>query len=225
MRLRLCTITGADETVAPGSLASLSEAYPHAEWAVLYSPDREGTLRYPGAAWRETFALLVAPRARTAIHLCGEAVRQFEECGLDDIIAPFERIQLNFSARRYKGNVQRLAERAARTRQTVIVQAHPGNGDVYKIFAQFGPVEVLHDCSGGRGIAAEGWLPPFEVPTGYAGGLHPDMLQAQLRDINAAAGDAVVWCDMESSVRHREDESFSLIAAEKALEVSGAFLM
>ena len=222
MMLRFCTVTGADDAVAPEDLLTLSLLYPHVEWAILFSPKLEGTSRYPTAIWRERFTSVLKGRANTAIHLCGAAVREFEEGGLDELIAPFGRLQLNFNAKRYKGDVTRLAQRAAQAEPTTIVQLHGGNGEVYRQFAEFGHVEVLYDASGGRGIAAESWAAPLEVPTGYAGGLRPENLGAQLEAISLVAGTSTIWCDIETGVR-TVDDRFLLEAARQALAISAPY--
>jgi hypothetical protein len=221
MFLRYCSITGADDAIEPGHLAELSEPFPHAEWAILYSPKLEGTPRYPTREWRRAFIARMGHH-NTAIHLCGDAVRQFAEGELDELVAPFGRMQLNFSAARYKGDIAKLAAHAAEVTPVTIVQMHGGNGDVYKEFARFGHIEVLYDASGGRGAEPAAWLPPLEVPTGYAGGLRPDNIAGQLQAISLVAGDTAVWCDMETGVRNAEDR-FLVDSARKVLELTAPY--
>ena len=103
MSLELVSLTGADDCVAPESLAALSEQYPFAEWAILFFPEKEGTPRNPSGVWREKFLALKLPY--TAAHLCGTQV--FREL-LDPVMAQsliadlsrYRRIQLNINARR-----------------------------------------------------------------------------------------------------------------------------
>ncbi len=106
MPLTLVSLTGADDKVAPAALAALSARYAKAvppEWAILYCPEKEGSARYPSAAWREAFLALGLPL--TAAHLCGPQV--FREI-LDPATAPariadlsrYGRVQLNINARR-----------------------------------------------------------------------------------------------------------------------------
>ena len=219
MRLRFCTITGADDSLDPAHLLTLSLLYPHAEWAILYAPGLEGTPRFPTRAWLDAFLATIKGRGNIAIHLCGKAVGQLENGELDEMLAPFDRMQINFSARRYRGDIEKLAQSAARVKAVTIVQMHDGNGDVYRRFGEFGHVEVLYDTSGGRGLETTDWQPPLDVPTGYAGGLRPETLIAQLLAISAAAGNSKVWCDMETGVRDAQDK-FLLESARRALSLT-----
>jgi phosphoribosylanthranilate isomerase len=75
---------------------------------------------------------------------------------------------------------------------------------------------ALLDRSGGRGILDGDWPGPPSAPCGYAGGLTPDNVAAQLDRIAAVAGDAKVWIDAESGLRDERDR-FDLRKAERFL--------
>lgn len=223
MHLRCCTITGADDAVDPEHLVALSLLYPHVEWAILFAPGLGGTPRFPSRAWLDSFLSGIKGRGNIAIHLCGKAVRQLENGELDEIVSPFNRMQINFSARRYRGDIEKLAQSAARVKPATIVQLHEGNGDVYRRFSDFGHIEVLYDASGGRGLVTDEWHPPLGVPTGYAGGLRPETLVHQLQAISKVAGDNKVWCDLESGVRDAQDR-FLLESARRALSLTESYV-
>jgi len=61
---------------------------------------------------------------------------------------------------------------------------------------------VLHDASMGTGVAIGAVDAPTPgVKCGYAGGLGPSNIEAQLLKIAAVTGETAVWVDMESSLR------------------------
>ena len=65
-------------------------------------------------------------------------------------------------------------------------------------------LSFLFDESKGRGTLAANWPGVAEaagVPFGYAGGLGPENVAAQLARMALAAHGAPVWVDMESSLR------------------------
>ena len=49
------TITGPDDKTDIDTLLQLSQYYPFVEWAILYSPTRQGSERYPSEEWRKSF--------------------------------------------------------------------------------------------------------------------------------------------------------------------------
>ena len=60
-----------------------------------------------------------------------------------------------------------------------------------------------------------------QIPTaGYAGGLGPSNLAAELERINKAASDQAIWIDMETHIRSNADLTFDLNKAVKCLELS-----
>lgn len=76
---------------------------------------------------------------------------------------------------------------------------------------------ILFDVSGGTGLLPNGWdEADKKIFCGYAGGLKPENLAEQLPRIEAVAGNANVWIDMESGVR--ENDRFSLEKARAVLE-------
>ena len=105
---------------------------------------------------------------------------------------------------------------AGTRRQWVIQLAHGHNAALLMELAEFGvDAAGLFDTSGGTGRAPAEWPRPFLVSGfqlgtaapqyhahGYAGGLGPHNLAAELRRISEACpGPVPVWVDMESGVR------------------------
>ena len=75
MALKLCCFTGADETTPLFELAVVSDLYPYAEWAFLYSPRRQGAPgRYPSIERIQRAFKDLPSYVRLALHVCGEGV-------------------------------------------------------------------------------------------------------------------------------------------------------
>jgi hypothetical protein len=207
MSLELVSLTGADDCVAPESLAALSEQYPFAEWAILFFPEKEGTPRNPSGVWREKFLALKLPY--TAAHLCGTQV--FREL-LDPEMAPsliadlsrYRRIQLNINARRPEftdEEVLAIYRTLHQAGMRLILQHHAASDQVIERFLRevadndveaLKRIDILFDASKGAGQRPDSWPAPhqFNLFCGYAGGLGPDVLDAELPRIKAAVAQA-----------------------------------
>lgn len=85
---------------------------------------------------------------------------------------------------------------------------------------------VLVDASGGQGITPERWETPGQwetsCPVGFAGGLSPENLKAELPKIMEVARPGF-WVDMESSLR--VDGRFDLARARQAVRVFNTFML
>jgi hypothetical protein len=113
------------------------------------------------------------------------------------------------------------AESAARLRSVIVALPHiefimQRNAETQPLLhalecGDLGPlpanVSFLFDESKGTGVVAAEWPTPPLGPFGYAGGLGPKTLEAQLRKMvakiteSAAAAGREFWVDMESSLR------------------------
>jgi len=172
---------------------------------------------------------------RFAVHLCGATMRRFmaeisgPDCGTGTWLAPhgidietyrslFARTQINFNARRDAWPVETLQILIDRWPElmggAVITQQNEFNREVTDLLQnreqmRRAPVrahQILHDASGGRGLAPDTWPRPVAgLLNGYAGGLHPDTLARSTADIASTVGDGHVWIDMESSLRDGDD--------------------
>ena len=239
MPLTLVSLTGADDKVAPAALAALSARYAKAvppEWAILYCPEKEGSARYPTAAWREAFLALGLPF--TAAHLCGPQV--FREI-LDPATAPgriadlsrYGRVQLNINARRPEFTEEEVLAIYRTLHQAglhLILQHHHASRRAIEKFvpgldaASLSRIDLLYDESKGTGTAPEQWptistVGPVPLRCGYAGGLGPDVLEEELPRIHESATawrDLPYFIDMESGIR--TDNEFDLAKVEAVLQ-------
>ena len=236
MPLTLVSLTGADDKVAPAALAALSARYAKAvppEWAILYCPEKEGSARYPSAAWREAFLALGLPL--TAAHLCGPQV--FREI-LDPATAPariadlsrYGRVQLNINARRQEFTEEEVLTIYRTLHQAglhLILQHHHATRRAIEKFvpgldaASLSRIDLLYDESKGTGTAPEQWPPistvgPVPLRCGYAGGLGPDVLEVELSRIHESATawrDLPYFIDMETGIRTENESDLAKVEA------------
>lgn len=198
------TVTGADESTDIDALCELD-----AEIGLLYSATPEGRKRYPSWDWLVSAAKRIS---RLSVHICGSTARQqLANVQLEALISRAQRIQVN--GRLTKAEVETLC--GLYPGHTIITQHHPSNVDLTAI--DFANHALLQDSSGGRGLAARDWLPsPADKPFGYAGGLGPENLAAELVRIRMVAKDGW-WCDMEASLRI--NDVFSVDRARAAIDI------
>ena len=217
------TFTGADPSCSVDALIGLLEEASGLELAFLYSETRQGSGRYPPAAWiRETVETIeqcIGP-GRVALHVCGRARFRFLDSGevtpeLGDLDL-FARIQLNGTLTREHASavLEQLREHPQRA---LIVQDEHSLG-LRAALPPFGlALQVLFDSSGGRGIERVRWPWPLPGHTcGYAGGLGPDNIVRELPRIAAAALGSPYWIDMEGKLRDERDR-FSTERAKAVL--------
>ena len=187
------TMTGADERTDVSALTKLD-----AEIGLLYTETPEGRNRYPRWEWiRETSLEL----RRASLHVCGRGARaKLMEGTLP--VSGFQRIQVNGGILALE--VEHLCEMYPR--HTIITQHHVYSAHL--LFVRSLNHAVLLDASGGRGISPSGWAQPAtEKSVGFAGGLGPDNLAAELQKISRIACPGW-WVDMEGKLR--VDDWFSL---------------
>ena len=196
------TLTGADERTDVSRLLRL-----RAEIGLLYTATPEGRNRYPRREW---IAEIVPRLSRVAIHVCGSGARRELRSGkLSDIVANAQRIQVN--GRLDALDVEDIC--AQYYSHTIITQHRPDNARLLAVSAS--NHAVLIDASGGRGVSPESWEPPkTEKQVGYAGGLGPENIAAELERIGQVAS-GFWWIDMEGKLRI--DDWFSLDRAEQCV--------
>jgi hypothetical protein len=234
MKLKYVTITGADDSIEPQELKTLSMDFPFAEWGILVSRKNFGTHRFPSKEWiRELGKVnqsMYSQPFHLSCHLCGSYVREllsgnksvFKEIG--DLIYPFERIQLNFHAEKIEVNKEAFlkALQSWNYKPQYIIQLDEVNDHLLSYLVANGLNAVgLHDLSHGAGILPESWprLEPGQF-RGYAGGLGPDNLTEQILKIEKAVGDHKIWIDMETKVRSNNDRLFDLKKVKECLEIA-----
>ncbi len=201
----LCTFTGLDDRSDLSRIVALSAEFPYLEFGVLLSRTPEDKdARYPAYRQIESIVKTLSGRVRLALHVCGRAVGEFVEgaSDIDELVsAGIGRIQLNFSLPKVAFSTEELDAAISRTSAKVITQHFPSNSALVTALAS-ADHQVLHDLSGGRGIAATDHVPPFPGKyTGYAGGMGPENALETASAIAAVSGDTPVWIDMESRIR------------------------
>lgn len=186
---------------------------------------------------------------RLAAHLCGDTMRSFMTGITRDGYSPswhdvhgitemsydctFNRTQVNFNARREGYSPKDMDAMLDGWYETMsgnlITQHNSANDWVWevlqrndKVHGSFSAHQVLHDASGGRGVAPGAWPRPIAgVVTGYAGGINPGNVIQVLYDVQATIGDGYTWIDMESGVR-TEDDRMNMPAIRHMLaEIAG----
>lgn len=210
-RLRCVSFAGVDDTVPVSKLAELSHAFPFAEWALLYSVKNKGTARYASDAWQKEFLATPMSGAK-AIHLCGkEAFQELMAGQLDELIAQYDRVQLNLNARYYPEGasaLQAIYTKALLLGPKVILQYHGGTQEAIERFLPCVPtplihrVELLVDFSGGKGVLPERRERPAcagELFVGHAGAIGPDNARATAVELSGQRHP--FWLDMESRIR------------------------
>lgn len=169
--------------------------------------------RYPTHEW---VADLAGSNLNLAGHICGAWARNVTEGGRKFIdVKPhylelFQRLQLNIShvlddldySNFYRGLEQFVGPR-------LIIQIRDTSAWETVLAPVIGKVDILFDCSGGRGILPDYWPRPQHrgllLPNfGYAGGLAPANLASQLVKMEEASSGQSVWIDVESGVRTGE---------------------
>lgn len=200
--ISLVTFTGIDNRCDLKAIKDFCEKYKAVEFGVLLSLTPEDKdARYMAAAEIDHVVEQLGG-TQLALHVCGSAVTKFVEGDkyVTSLARQFSRIQLNFSLPKVRFTASEL-ENAMAQAQFVITQHAPGNEELVNLIKATNH-QVLHDTSGGRGIATEDWQEPFEHKwTGYAGGLGPDNVEEQVARIDRISGSTPVWIDMESRVR------------------------
>lgn len=216
MNVQAVSLTGADDGVDPSALLAISLQYPLVEWAILSSAKRQGSARYPSEDWVERFHA-TCPDVRKALHLCGKDVDAF--LAMDERIhkklSRFDRVQLNFNHRRQPMDLDVLTRVANSITPTVILQHNSANEDLWQLLrGKIDGLSMLFDSSGGGGRSPEAGWPTMldDAVCGYAGGLGPDNIEAELATIIEITAGRKFWIDMEGKLRSPIDDSFSLEA-------------
>lgn len=208
----LITLTGADERTSVKQLEELVSGDARVEIGLLYTASPENRYRYPSRDWLASTAAALS--GRCAIHICGGTARkQFLAGDLHDVVSHAARIQVN-------GVVQEedafaLAQRTQGRNQELIFQLNAANRGLLanaSISASF-----LVDSSGGRGLSPEHWVKPQTANrVGFAGGLGPDNLLAELTRIALVASPGA-WVDMEGKLRR--DDWFDINLARECVRL------
>jgi len=183
-------MSGADETIQASELVHVTRAFPFVEWGICLSTraGKQGKPTIPGRIWLSELSKITA--LPIAVHLCGRYVADlirgrftFPE-RFPELFGQCRRVQINLRSTR--------TPLTDRSRLLAAISRFP---EPEYIFQQdsfdLAPVRsatecglrasILFDTSGGRGRAPSTWPPRDGVSGGYAGGLRPDNLVAQLK--------------------------------------------
>lgn len=251
MELDRVTITGADDSVDVNDLLAISKDFPFVEWGILFSAGKPPRPRFPSAGWLHKLIMLhYESPLSLSMHLCGRHISGLQEPGykrnfvLQGLYKIFSRVQLNFHGEPVpESSWKPLAENLNewhdwRPKTQFIFQADGVNndllGDVLGI-AEDSPRYfdgvILFDCSHGAGVSPESWPEPLYYESdvrmayhGYAGGLGPDNLAAEIPRIEAVADNCRTWIDMETKVRSDDDKTFDLAKVRQCLEICSPFV-
>ncbi|MGH3427734.1 MAG: hypothetical protein ACRDQZ_09240 [Mycobacteriales bacterium] len=225
MNLERVTITGADSGTSISALIELSEKYPFVEWGILASRSQQGRSRFPGLGWTEAFSI-AAPKHKMMVstHICGSWVRELLVGDLDwkelpPVVSAGNRIQINTHGQRHESTVGMMESLAVFGDKEFIFQWDGVNDHLPFAARNYGfNVSALFDTSAGAGILPKSWTrstAPFWC--GYAGGLGPDNVVEQIRNIEQVC-DRRFWIDMEGRVRTDDDHTLDLKRVELVLE-------
>lgn len=233
--LRLVTFTGADHTVTdPHEMAVLSARFPFIEWGILIGSDtfnmgRLGKSRFPCITWIDWLCDVKAsnPGMRLSLHICGEPLREVLAGDprlirrMGELLQRFERCQLNFHGEPLEQSGPQMILHSFLTlkrlwRPEIIFQLDGANDQAYRDCADWTPIDNerplqvagLFDRSHGAGVSPGEWPKPLaDIPCGYAGGIGPDNIVAELGRLRKVWGHQPgiarvmpIWCDMETKL-------------------------
>lgn len=221
MKLDKVTITGADRSQDKDVyrlIDRMAMAYPFVEWGILVTSDGgNGSPRFPDYAWISDCMEITSPGVSFSMHVCGRHVRDMckgEPSFLDIIpehyFQAFSRIQLNFSCYMHLIDRDRMLRAMLipeLAKKQFILQFSEPDYELLK-FLQDGGVDVVpfFDRSGGRGDVPENWPKHPGQYCGYAGGLTPENVDAELKKISNVVGqDERLWIDVETGVRSEKN--------------------
>lgn len=222
MKIKRVTITGFSEADGE-TLASLLKEYPYMEAGFLVSSTRCGNGRYSSIEYLDRISREHFPRS---LHLCGGYAKaaMLPTNELINMCKRYDRVQLNVNFM-YDSpfNYTRFMKLVSPT-PVIIQYNHTNNVAWDDCFRHIANAQLLFDESRGNGKAGV-WQPPVyeNVPHGYAGGLRPENIQAELKKIAEAAGDAEIWIDAESGARNIDDK-LVIDRAAAILKAAGEYL-
>jgi hypothetical protein len=229
MHLANITFTGADDTVQPALLEEVSTYFPFVEWGILF-PSTGGP-RFPSRSWVNS---LQDSTMNLSAHLCGTFVTSALNGNISTFVGitgvkvfnQFKRMQINTHGLPVTmDDVSAFTRLVDRVEQEIIVQMDGTNDWVAKLNTK---TAMLFDTSSGAGRSPAEW--PEAVKgrkCGYAGGLGPENLKAELEYLNYfLPEDAVIWVDMESNIRDNKQghSTFSINKVLQCAEIAAPFI-
>lgn len=205
------TLTGADDTVTPEQLIKMSDDFPFVEWGLLI-----GSIagpRFPSCEWFDSLRsrATLSSTMKLSLHICGSCLRQMIQQGSCDFAARtgmrFGRAQLNFHGDPIEtdhcDNIIKAIKSDLWMASETIVQLDGVNDWVLDELLNAGIIASgLYDTSHGAGVKPIEWPSPHQKwKVGYAGGLGPNTLLDDMKNIECAVGQKGIWIDMETKLR------------------------
>lgn len=223
------TITGADDSTDFNWMNSITEQFPFVEWGILVSRSQMGSPRFPTMEWMDNLRRYGDPALKLSLHVCGRWVRDI--CAgdwrrllshIEGNLFTYDRIQLNFHGaihtlnRTFYFEARKICDKYG---LELILQvdgandALVGEARIHQVYAV-----PLFDLSGGAGVVPGSWpMQPLDTYCGYAGGLGPDNILAEIDRIEKVTH-GPIWIDMETKVRTRDNLALDCEAVESVLE-------
>lgn len=234
------TFTGADDSVRPADIVEMSKEYPFIEWGILVSESQYGNWRFPSKQWLKDLCQAVwrvDHDVQLSLHACGSLVRntlnkpKFKHLTflLEDYPI-FQRVQLNTHAHLHEFDKEFFFHLPIG--QQYIFQSDGTNTPLIDFVVNGGlnigqkqRAHVLFDTSHGAGVLPGSWPEPISgTVCGYAGGLGPDNLKAQIPLIEGTVGGEKIWIDMETRVRSLDDAVFDLYKVRQCAEIAKPYV-
>jgi len=200
LNLTTVTVSGVDDKINIVDMLELSRRYPFVEWAILLSPKRINSPRYPSLTWM-CEVIKHKRDLRLAVHICGEWMRRIVRDGewfweTEPVMLPIwrgaRRVQINL-LREEKISMKAMLELKEKSanipgdndlgnKKFILQVDGPGNWILQKTLDYGISAFPLFDKSGGNGKLPEMWPISLKNTTsGYAGGLtHQKMLLSKL---------------------------------------------
>lgn len=228
------TITGPDDSISPSALIALNDKYQFVEWGILVSQKHFGANRFPSMEWIKRLELVKKdhPEIKLSCHLCGKYVRDLclgsdlaiKELG--ELWNMFDRVQINFHGIPHNKSIDFIHLLLEQKDKEFIFQFDDVNNSIIESVSKAGVnCSALFDTSGGAGILPNEWPEPLQnIKCGYAGGISPENIEAQIKLIESKVGETEIWIDMETHVRSNNDSQFDLSKVEKCLEISSSYV-
>lgn len=241
--IQCVTVTGADDSTAFSDIQETAQRFPFVEFGILVSRNHSGANRFPSQNWLTVLAHSgLHETVNFSCHFCGEYVRMFA-AGKNplDVLRQevpaipqglFKRIQINTHGYKTYGDFfppRECVEDLESQGVTVILQHDDANSNFIEYIAtRCANVVALCDLSHGAGVLPDAWpsADVFPCPVGYAGGLSPDNVAAQIEAILAAGGGKTgMWIDAETMLRSNGDVLFDFDKVEAFLQASAPYIV
>ena len=218
MIINKVVLTGADDNTSIADLKQIQKEFSFVEWGILIASN-PGRNRYPSEDYINS---LKNTGLNLALHICGKHSRDIMSDGIIDIKYDFfDRYQINFNFFHTKHTLSNYSELVNKfPNKKFILQSNFSNEPYIKtILNEYNIINtnILYDSSGGRGTEIKTINNPYNVYTGYSGGLNPGNVNNICDIISNHPDISKVWIDMESGVR--TDDKFDLNKVYNVLKI------